>query len=318
MGKCIMSSQNSAFITLATNEIYAKSALVLANTLKTVQTKHKTVLMLSNEGSISEDLVKTLKNAFDQVISVDTLITEYSSKYDVLTHRPELAVTFTKMHAFSLTEFDSCCFLDADTMVVENIDNLLETGNNFSACPEFSWPDSFNTGVFTFKPLKTVFDDLMKLAGEQNASYDGGDQGLLNNYFKNNWNRLSVLYNMPVSNFGKFSIQPENYGFNPAFMKFGGQTKVVHFLGGGGNKPWSQSTSSDSTVQHFKNMWKNNLKEAMDKFQERAVVSVVQEENVQVRTESSSVGGGEHVVQKVEADEKPNFEDIWKHISAQF
>ena len=86
---------------MATNELYAKSALVLANTLKTVQTKHETVLMLSNEGSISEDLVKTLKNAFDQVISVDTLITEYSSKYDVLTLRPELAggqvVKMTKM-----------------------------------------------------------------------------------------------------------------------------------------------------------------------------------------------------------------------------
>jgi len=313
-----MPSQKSAFITLATNELYAKSALVLANTLKTVQTKHKTVLMLSNEGSISEDLVKTLKNAFDQVISVDTLITEYSSKYDVLTLRPELAVTFTKMHAFSLTEFDSCCFLDADTMVVENIDHLLETNTNFSACPEFSWPDSFNTGVFTFKPSKSTFDDLMKLAGEQNASYDGGDQGLLNNYFKNNWARLSVLYNMPVSNFGKFSIQPENYGFNPAFMKFGGQTKVVHFLGGGGNKPWSQSTSSDSTVQHFKNMWKNNLKEAMEKFEEKVVVVVVPvvQEEVKVEHQNSSVGGGEKVVQKV--DEKPNFEDIWKHISAQF
>ena len=47
--------------------------------------------MLANENSLAKELVSTLNNAFDKVISVDALITEQSSKYDVLVQRPELA-----------------------------------------------------------------------------------------------------------------------------------------------------------------------------------------------------------------------------------
>lgn len=309
-----MSNKNYAFVTLATNELYAKSALALLKTLKNAETKHQIVLMLANEHTIGVELIRILNNAFDKVVSVDKLINEHSSKYDVLSTRPELAVTYTKLHAFSLTEFDACCFLDADTMVVENIDNILGETTDFSAVPEFSWPDSFNTGVFTFKPSKSVFEELMKLAGEQDSSYDGGDQGLLNNYFSGNWNRLSVLYNMPVQNFGKFSMKPENYGFSPAFMKFGGQTKVVHFLGGGGNKPWSQGGSVDSTVRHFKNMWVNMLEDAMAQFSVAEVAEVKYQEKKQAKNEGVQV----HEQQSKGNNDKPSFDDIWTHISNQF
>jgi len=292
----------------------------LLKTLKKSGTTHQIILLLANENSLAKELVSTLNNAFDKVISVDALITEQSSKYDVLVQRPELAVTYTKLHAFRLTEFDACCFLDADTMVVENIDDILNKNTCFAACPEFSWPDSFNSGVFTFKPNLETYDTLMKLASEQNSSYDGGDQGLLNNHFKNNWKRMSVLYNMPVQNFGKLSMKPENYGFSPAFMQFGGNTKVVHFLGGGGNKPWNFGGSSDGTIQGFKTMWENNVREALEEYAEKDIL----QDNRVIQDSGSFLNNNEQnqepqvTSNQQKAETGLSFDDIWSHISSQF
>lgn len=34
-----------------------------------------------------------------------------------LLKRPELGITFTKLHCWRLTQYDKCVFLDADTLV---------------------------------------------------------------------------------------------------------------------------------------------------------------------------------------------------------
>ena len=43
----------------------------------------------------------------------------------------------------------------------------------FAAVPDIGWPDSFNSGLFVFKPDHQVFNDLEKLAQDPNASFDG-------------------------------------------------------------------------------------------------------------------------------------------------
>ena len=60
------------------------------------------------------------------------------------------------------------------------------------------------------------------------GSFDGGDQGILNEYFST-WDRLPVKYNLPIKKFNEMA-QPEVYGFEPSFCKFGKDVKVVHFM----------------------------------------------------------------------------------------
>jgi glycogenin glucosyltransferase len=45
--------------------------------------------------------------------------------------RPELGITFTKLHCWRLTQFTKCVFLDADTLVRirPNLSHLLELGS---------------------------------------------------------------------------------------------------------------------------------------------------------------------------------------------
>ncbi len=85
--------------------------------------------------------------------------------------RPELGVTYSKLHVWRLEEYCKCVFLDADTIVLSNVDELFER-DEFSAAPDIGWPDLFNSGVFVLKPNAETFTSLTELAKTE-GSYDG-------------------------------------------------------------------------------------------------------------------------------------------------
>ena len=74
-----------------------------------------------------------------------------------LLERPELGITFTKLHCWRLTRFSRCVFLDADTLVLRNCDELFDR-EEFSAAPDAGWPDCFNSGVFVYRPSEDTYD----------------------------------------------------------------------------------------------------------------------------------------------------------------
>lgn len=57
-----------------------------------------------------------LRSVFDEVIEVDALDSA-DSVHLALMQRPELGVTFTKLHCWTLTHYSKCVFMDADTLV---------------------------------------------------------------------------------------------------------------------------------------------------------------------------------------------------------
>ena len=85
--------------------------------------------------------------------------------------RPELGITFTKLHAWNLTQYKKCVFLDADTLVLQNVDELFHHAE-LSAVPDVGWPDCFNSGVFVFEPSRVTYEALLQYA-VQNGSFDG-------------------------------------------------------------------------------------------------------------------------------------------------
>lgn len=88
-----------------------------------------------------------------------------------LIKRPELGITFSKLHVWKILEYTKCVFLDADTLVLTNVDELFER-DEFSAAPDIGWPDLFNSGVFVAVPSLTTFSALVDLAKKE-GSYDG-------------------------------------------------------------------------------------------------------------------------------------------------
>ena len=74
--------------------------------------------MVTPEG-LSDPMKSQLNQAFDQVVDV-TLLDSKDQVNLALLERPELGVTFTKLHCWCLVQYSKCVFLDADTMVIVN------------------------------------------------------------------------------------------------------------------------------------------------------------------------------------------------------
>merc|ERR1719334_777127 len=136
-----------------------------------------------------------LQEVCDDLLMVDVLDSQ-DEAHLALMKRPELGVTLTRIHAWSLTQYTKCVFMDADTLVVDNIDDLFER-DELSATPDIGWPDCFNSGVFVFKPSEETFQGLVRMA-ETEGSFDGGDQGLLNSYFST-WSMSPPTHRLPSS-----------------------------------------------------------------------------------------------------------------------
>jgi len=219
--------KKQAFVTLATNDAYALGALVLGHALRRVGTSRSLCVLVTS--TVTSSLRKRLEELFDHVIETDVLDSGDVTRL-ALMNRPDLGLTFTKIRCWLLDQFEKCVFLDADTLIVQNIDELFDR-EEFSAAPDAGWPDCFNSGVFVFRPCKETYEKLIAFA-LQYGSFDGGDQGLLNLFFKD-WatvdpsRRLPFTYNVVSQAF---------YSYLPAFLWFQKDIKVVHFIGA--VKPW--------------------------------------------------------------------------------
>lgn len=218
---------NEAFVTLATDDTYSLGALVLGHSLRRVHTARQLVILVTE--TVTQQMRSLLSAIFDLVEEVKLLDSSDQPNLALL-NRPELGVTFTKLHCWRLTQFTKCVFLDSDTLVLQNCDELFEKGE-LSAAPDVGWPDCFNSGVFVYVPSLKTYDDLIEFANEH-GSFDGGDQGLLNLFFRD-WatkdihRHLSFIYNMNSN---------VSYTYLPAYRQFGRDVKIVHFLGP--VKPW--------------------------------------------------------------------------------
>ncbi|XP_062430725.1 glycogenin-2 isoform X1 [Rhea pennata] len=223
-----MSVTDQAFVTLATDDVYCQGALVLGQSLRNHRTSRKLAVLITPE--VSSGMRSVLRSVFDEVIEVDALDSADSVRLALL-QRPELGVTFTKLHCWTLTHYSKCVFMDADTLVLCNVDELFDR-EEFSAAPDSGWPDCFNSGVFVFRPSLKTYNLLLQFA-EEHGSFDGGDQGLLNSFFSN-WATTDIDKHLPfIYNLSSSAV----YTYVPAFNHFGRDAKVVHFLGS--TKPWN-------------------------------------------------------------------------------
>ncbi|XP_051942746.1 glycogenin-1-like [Hippocampus zosterae] len=226
---------DEAFVTLATNDSYAKGAMVLGRSLRDHHTTRKLVALIGPH--VAEPCREVLRSIFDEVHLVN-ITDSGDTAHLALMQRPDLGVTFTKLHCWTLTHYDKCVFMDADTMALSNIDELFER-EELSAAPDPGWPDCFNSGVFVFRPSIETHEKLVAFCAE-NGSFDGGDQGVLNSFF-NTWATADIAKHLPfVYNLSSIAI----YSYLPAFKHFGHDAKVVHFLGK--TKPWCYTYDAHS------------------------------------------------------------------------
>lgn len=199
---------SQAVFTLLYHPKYLPGAIVLALGLKrlvgdSTNPENPTLGILIDKKHFSSGQLDLLLKYYDELIEVDSLSSPLIGKLSEDLNRPELDKTFTKILLWTL-KYDKVLYLDADTLPVVNgagsILDLLKVdfpSHKILAAPDSGFPDIFNSGVFVLKPNEDTYAQLRRLVDETasnpNLSFDGADQGLLNQYFNDSPDWVSAL-----------------------------------------------------------------------------------------------------------------------------
>ncbi|KAJ4869034.1 UDP-glucuronate:xylan alpha-glucuronosyltransferase 1 [Raphanus sativus] len=136
---------------------------------------------------------------------------------------------YSKFRLWQLTDYDKIIFIDADLLILRNIDFLFSmpeisaTGNNGTL---------FNSGVMVIEPCNCTFELLMEHINEI-ESYNGGDQGYLNEVFTW-WHRIPKHMNF----LKHFWVGDEDDVRSKKTELFGAEPPVLYVLHYLGMKPW--------------------------------------------------------------------------------
>lgn len=152
---------------------------------------------------------------------------------------------YTKLRAWQLEGLSKVVLLDADTLVVSPVDDLFDRPS-IAAAPDFFLPDHFNSGVMVLSPSERVFEQMLE-ALERVPTYDGGDQGFLNEFFPD-WYGLPVEHRLPIGyNLHNFIFQ---FMQSHASLKaaLADRVKIIHYTL---QKPWL----SHPTVSGGASLW---------------------------------------------------------------
>jgi len=241
-----------AYVTIITTPEYAYGAEVVWKTLRHFGSTRPFHALLE------EDIPDTVEYRLQDVGFITRRISGLDNPNTKrVEDRPWFATTYTKLLIFNLTEFDKLIWLDADLLILENLDHLFERDiKDIAAAPESQPPDRFNTGLMVVKPSTRLFNALMK-AAKKIPSYDGSDQGFLNLFFKN-WyfrsaeHRLSFSYNV---------LQSLAWSYGPGWDLVHKQgIKVLHFCGDASMKPWSYTMNVTPGLAVYIYLWQEIAK----------------------------------------------------------
>jgi len=223
--------ERCAYVTFCDSPGYLFGARALANSLAK-HTDTPLIIMTPHDFKVSGS---TFQSPNVRVIPVQRI----KNPHTPLEHLARFEHTFTKLNVFGLDFLDKATFLDSDVIVLRNIDELFDI-DNFAASPDHGidlMAMDFNSGVFVCQPssnlLLLLLDQVTKT-----QSYDGGDQGFLNEMFPD---RTLLPHHFNVLKRVESSL-PALFDQNTV--------AVLHYVG---DKPWSASLTRQ--WDHLDRLW---------------------------------------------------------------
>jgi alpha-N-acetylglucosamine transferase len=200
-----------AYVTLVTNADYSRGAAALIRSLRLTGTGADIIVM--HTGGAPREALARLAATGVLFQPVDLLPT--SAAFNERHGRARLHGTapftkgekpsfhtpldnFAKLRLWQLTEYDKVVFIDADAIVLRNIDRLFAYPE-FSAAPNVyeSLTDfrRLNSGVFVARPSQATFDAMLERLDRPDAFWRRTDQTFLESFFPE-WQGLPVFFNM--------------------------------------------------------------------------------------------------------------------------
>ncbi|KAJ6876823.1 UDP-glucuronate:xylan alpha-glucuronosyltransferase 5 [Populus alba x Populus x berolinensis] len=210
----ILYHQRVAYATVIhSSEAYVCGAIALAQSI--MQNNSTNDLVLLHDSSLSPESLGGLRAAGWKTKLIQPIRSPFARKDSYNEWN------YSKLRLWQLTDYDKVVFIDADLIVLKNIDK-------FFAYPQLSAAPNdkvlFNSGIMVIEPSTCLFEDMMSKRNKL-LSYNGGDQGFLNEAFTW-WHRLPTRLN--------YLKIFKNQGNTDHEMQKDPYT--IHFLG---LKPWA-------------------------------------------------------------------------------
>ncbi|CAH2047091.1 unnamed protein product [Thlaspi arvense] len=221
--------QRVAYVTiLHSSEAYVCGAIALGQSIRQ-SGSHKDMILLHDQ-SITNRSLLGLSSAGWNLRLIDRIRSPFAKKDSYNEWN------YSKLRLWQVTDYDKLVFIDADFIVLKKLDHLFYY-------PQLSAAGNdkvlFNSGIMVLEPSPCLFKDLIEKSLKI-ESYNGGDQGFLNEIFVW-WHRLSKRVNTMKYFDEKFKGThelPENL-------------EGVHYLG---LKPWvcyrDYDCNWDMSVRH--------------------------------------------------------------------
>ena len=243
-----------SYITLLTNDSYAYGVALLVESMSKVNTYYPLhVLITEGVHEATREFLNQLGVTYQEVPIIETPPDIYQHN---MHYEPNTASTWrncwTKLHIFNQTQFDKIVFLDADIMVLKNLDHLFNCPH-MTSCLDGEyfniWPgwDHFNSGCLVIEPSIELYNKILDFANsltEDNIpEYIIADQEILNLYFKD-WPAQTQLH------LNKY------YDIFPPYIQeyqISDIEENCYFLHYVGRKPWTFwiRTKQDQYAEYF-------------------------------------------------------------------
>lgn len=200
-----------AYVTLVTNADFAQGAVALVRSLRLTGTEADIVVM--HTGGVAARDLEPLAGLGAICVAVELLPTsdgfnERHARANIHGKNPFTKGrkpafhtpldNFAKLRLWQMHDYETVVFLDADTLVLRNIDRLFGFPE-FSAAPNVyeSLADfrRLNSGVFVAKPSQATFAAMLERLDRPDAFWPRTDQTFLQSYFPD-WHGLPVFFNM--------------------------------------------------------------------------------------------------------------------------
>lgn len=247
----------NAFVTLVTNADYAMGAVALARSIRTSGSAADIVVL--HTAGVEASSLQPLEALGCRLVAVEHL--PLSDAFNLRHARGNLhaAAPFTKgrkptfhspldnfckLRLWQLIDYESCVFIDADALVLKNIDRLFDYPE-FSAAPNVyeSLGDfhRLNSGVFVAMPSLATFGAMLKRLDEPDVFWRRTDQTFLEAFFPD-WHGLPVFMNM--LQYVWFNL-PELWNWK--------EIGVLHFQY---EKPWEADHPKADKLQPLIDLWR--------------------------------------------------------------
>ncbi|MCE6960318.1 glycosyltransferase family 8 protein [Cereibacter sphaeroides] len=234
-----------AYVTLVTNADYALGAKALLRSLVLNGTTADLVVLHTD---VAEAALAPLRALGARLVRVALLPTSQAFNEaharDALHARAAFTKggkppfhtpldNFAKLRLWQLTDYRAVVFIDADALVLRNVDRLFDYPE-FCAAPNVyeSLGDfhRMNSGVFTARPSEATFQAMLARLDVPGAFWRRTDQSFLQEFFPD-WHGLPVFFNM--LQYVWFAM-PELWSWP--------QVRILHFQY---EKPWQDHDKAD-------------------------------------------------------------------------